>query len=114
MTYGYLFKNIPNRFYCIIVGSGETFFVVGKPEKSVSPSPVKLPLLPVAKLHTFYKLTFFGAAYVRSYTAISCFMFHFNFISTDFFNQSDGRVDRVARSVAVASGSIRSLIKTTT
>ena len=38
-------------------------------------------------------------------------MFHFNLILTDFFNQSDGRVDILTRSVAVDSGSIRSLIK---
>ena len=47
----------------IIVGSGEAFFVIGETVKSVSSSPVKLTLWPVAKLHTFYKLTFFGAAY---------------------------------------------------
>ena len=48
----------------IIVGSGhsgEAFFVIGEPVngvKSVSSSPVKLPIWPVAEPHTFYKLTF--------------------------------------------------------
>ena len=69
----------------IIVGSGEAFFVIGEPVKSVSSSLVKLPLWPVAELHSFYRLTFFGAAYVRSYTAMSCFMLHFDLILTDFF-----------------------------
>ena len=32
-------------------------------------------------------------------------MFHFNLTLTYFFNQSEGRVDRVTRSVAVDSGS---------
>ena len=41
-------------------------------------------------------------------------MFYFNLILTDFFNQSDGRVDRVTRSVAVDSGSIQSFIKSIT
>ena len=69
----------------IIVGSGEAFFVIGESVKSVSSTPVQqLPLWPVAKMHTFYKLILFEAAYVRSYTAINCFMFHFNFILTDF------------------------------
>ena len=53
--------------------------------KSVSSSPFKLPLWPVAELHTFYKLIFIGAAYVKSYTAMSCYMFHFNLVLTDFF-----------------------------
>ena len=72
----------------VIVESGEAFFIIGGPVKSVSSSPVKLPAWPVAQLHTFYRLTFFGAAYVKSDTAIhilSCFMFHFNLILTDFF-----------------------------
>ena len=91
-----------------IVGSGKAFFVIGEPVKSVLSSSVKLPLWPVAELHTFYKLTFFGAAHIRSYTAMNCFMFHYNLILTDFFNQSDGRVDRVTRSVVVDSSSIQS------
>ena len=37
----------------IIVESGEAFFVIGEPVKSVSSSPVKLCLWPVAELHTF-------------------------------------------------------------
>ena len=43
-------------------------------------------------------------------------MFYSNFILTDFlfFNQSHGRVDRATRSVAVDSGSIRSLVKSIT
>ena len=41
-------------------------------------------------------------------------MLHFNLILTDFFNQSDYRVDGVTCSVAVDSGSIRSLIKSIT
>ena len=41
-------------------------------------------------------------------------MFHFNLILSDFFNQYDGRVDRVIRFVTVESGSIRSLIKSIT
>ena len=69
----------------IIIGSGEAFFVIGESVKSVLSSPVKLPLWPVAELFTFHKLIFFGAAYVRSCTAMSCFMFHFYLISTDFF-----------------------------
>ena len=82
MTYRYLLKIYPVA--SIVVGSGEAFMDIGQPVKSVSPSPVKLPLWPVAKLHTFYKLTFFGAAYVRSYTAMSCFMFRLNLILSDF------------------------------
>ena len=38
-------------------------------------------------------------------------MFHFNLILTEFFNQSEGRVDRMTRTVVVDSGSIRNLIK---
>ena len=69
-----------------MVGSDEAFIVIGEPVKSVSSSPVKLPLWPIAELHTFYKLTFFEAAYVRSYRAMSCFIFHFkNLILNVFF-----------------------------
>ena len=67
----------------IIVGYGEAFIVIGEPVKSVSCSPVKSPLWPFAELHTFYKLTFFGVAYVRSYTAMSCLMFLMMLITTD-------------------------------
>ena len=34
--------------------------------KSVSSSPVKLRLWPVAELHTFYELIFFGAVVLTS------------------------------------------------
>ena len=55
-----------------IVGSGEAFFVVDEPVMSVSFSPVKLPLWPVPELHYVYQLIFFGDAYNRSYTGMSC------------------------------------------
>ena len=83
-----------------VVGSGEAFFIIGEPVKSVSSSPVELPIWPVAQLHTFYKLTFFGAAYVGSYTAIhilSCFMFHYNFILTDFLSLTNLMAEWIER-----------------
>ena len=63
----------------IIVESGEAFFVIAESGMSVSSSPVKLPLWPVAEMHTFYKLIFFGPAYVKNYTEKSRFMFHVSF-----------------------------------